>query len=122
MRKLRHKVLADGLLLVHVLWVAVLVGGTFFLIDNRWYIPYHLAIVTGTLLLNLAIGGCPLTWWEEQYRKAWDPSTEPYNNSFVAAHLKRFSGINLTAKQVNWFLFLIKAVSYYIAIHILITG
>lgn len=120
MSRLRHKIFADALLFLHLVWVAILVGGTVFLIYHRWYIPYHLAIVTGTLLLNLALGGCPLTWWEEEYRKDWDPKTKPYNNSFVAAHLKRFFGVDLTPRQINWVLFGIKAVSYYISIYLLI--
>ena len=120
MGKLKHKIIADGLLIIHILWAGLLVGGTIFLIFNRWYIPYHLTIITGTLLLNLAIGGCPLTWWEEEYRKAWDPETESYNNSFIAAHLKRFIGVSLTPKQVNWALFGLKVASYFIALYILI--
>ena len=122
MQQFRHKILADSLLLIHIGWVAVLIGGTLFIINNRWYIPYHLSIISGTLLLNLILGGCPLTWWEERYRKAWDPMTESFENSFVAAYLKKFFRINMTSKQANWALFGLKAVSYYISINLLIKG
>lgn len=114
--------MANGLFLIHAGWVAVLIGGAFFIVGNRWYIPYHLSIVSGTLLLNLILGGCPLTWWEERYRKAWDPMTESFENSFVAAYLKKLFGINMTSKQANWALFGLKAVSYYISINLLIKG
>jgi len=120
MGHLRHKILADGLLILHFAWVILLIGGTIYLIYNRWYIPYHLTIVTGTLLLNLALGGCPLTWWEEEYRKAWNPKTEPYDNSFVATHLRRFTGLNITPRQVNWMFFGLKAAAYYVSISLLI--
>ena len=116
MKKYRYKLIADILLMSHILWVFVLVGGTFFFIYNPWYIPYHIGIVSGTLLLNLVLGGCPLTWWEERYRRSWDPGVPSYENSFVATQLKRILGIELTAGQVNWLLFGIKAISYYLAI------
>lgn len=122
MQRLRHKILADSLLLIHIGWVAILIGGTLFIVGNRWYIPYHLSIISGTLLLNLILGGCPLTWWEERYRKAWNPMTESFENSFVAAYLKKLFGINMTSKQANWALFGLKAVSYYISINLLING
>jgi hypothetical protein len=120
MKKIRHKIIADSLLLIHLGWIALLIGGTIYVSNHPWYVPYHLVIVTGTLLLNLALGGCPLTWLEEEYRKAWDPKTEPYQNSFVAAHLKRMFGFKITPAQVNWILFIIKAFSYYVSIRLLI--
>lgn len=119
MGRLKFKIIADTLLLAHVLWAVILVGGTIFLIYHHWYIPYHLSIISGTLMINLVLGGCPLTWWEEKSRRAWDPKTQSYDNSFVAAHLKRLVGITLTPKQVNWLIFSLKAISYYISFLIL---
>lgn len=116
----RYKVLADTLLILHAIWVLILVGGTVFLINHRWYIPYHLSIVSGTLMINLILGGCPLTLWEEKSRKIWNPRTESYNNSFIAAHLKRLTNIEFSPKQINWTLFGIKVISYYISFMLLI--
>lgn len=121
MWRFRYKIIADTLLLIHAAWGLILIGGTIFLIYYPWYILYHLSIVSGTLLVNLSLGGCPLTWWEEKSRRAWDPQAKPYNNSFVAAHLKRLTGLEVSPKQVNWILFGIKAVSYYISFLILLT-
>jgi len=85
------------------------------MIYNRWYIPYHLVIVTGTLLFNLFLGGCPLTWWEERHRKAWDPSVYYHPNSFAVTYFKRILNVNLNPRQVNWILLLIKVTSFYVA-------
>jgi hypothetical protein len=115
MGKLRNKIIADFLFALHVLWIALLIGGTIFMVYHHWYAMYHIVIVTGTLLFNLALGGCPLTRWEEKYRKRHNPDTYYHPNSFVATYAKRFLGLNVTMKQVNWLLILIKIASYYTA-------
>ncbi len=118
-KKLRYKIIADLLLLLHLVWVVILVGGTVFMFYQRWYVSYHLIIVSGTLLFNLALGGCPFTWWEEKYRKAWDPDAYYHHNSFAATYLRKAFKINITPRQVNWLLILVKIASYYVAVLIL---
>ncbi len=115
MSKLKYKILADLLLAVHVLWTVLLIGGTVFMCYHRWYIKYHLIIVTGTLIFNLFLGGCPLTWWEEKFRKKWDPQTYYYPNSFATTYFRKIFKINVTPRQVNWFLILVKVASFYTA-------
>lgn len=111
--------MADFLAAIHLVWVVVLVGGTVFIYYHRWYIPYHLILVTGTLLFNLFLGGCPLTWWEEKYRRKWDPTTFYHPNSFAATYLKRVFKINFSPRLVNWALILVKIGSYYISVLLL---
>ena len=113
MVRLRYKIIADFLLALHILWIVVLVGGTIFMYYHRWYVVYHLIIVSGTLLFNLFLGGCPLTWWEEKCRKIYDPNIYYHPNSFVTTYLKRIFHVNVTPRQVNWALILIKIASYY---------
>ena len=120
MPKIRHKILADFLLLLHLLWIVLLVGGTVFMIYNRWYVIYHLIIVTGTLLFNLFLGGCPLTWWEIKYRKLWDSNADYHENSFAATYARKIFGINIMPHQATWVLILIKIASYYIAVTLLV--
>lgn len=115
MSKLRYKILADFLLALHILWIVLLIGGTIFMYYYRWYVPYHLIIVTGTLIFNLFLGGCPLTWWEEKYRKKWDPDVFYYPNSFTATYARKILRINVTSRQANWFLVLVKIASFYTA-------
>ncbi len=85
----------------------------------RWYAVYHLIIVTGTLLFNLFLGGCPLTWWEEKYRKLWNPNTDYHENSFVTTYARKIFRIKITPRQATWVLILIKITSYYISVLIL---
>ena len=120
MAKLRHKIIADFLLSLHILWIVLLVGGTVFMIRHRWYAVYHLIIVSGTLLFNLFLGGCPLTRWEEKYRKLWDANTDYHENSFVATYAGKIFHIKITPRQATWVLILIKITSCYIATVLLV--
>lgn len=112
MSKLSHKIIADVLLVIHLVWIAILLGGTFYIFFNNGYIKYHLIIVSGTLLFNLFLGGCPLTWWEEKYRKMWDPRTFYHPNSFLTTYIHRVFRRDITPQQVNWILVGIKIFSY----------
>ena len=119
MAKIRHKIIADFLLILHILWMILLAGGTVFIFYHRWYITYHLSFITGTLLLNLFLGGCPLTSWEEKYRKAWDPNTTYHSKSFFATYSDKIFGIGLTPRQANLILILAKTTSYIISLLLL---
>jgi len=116
MGKYRYKLLANLWATIHWLWIGVLLGGVIFLIGHPWYIRYHIAIVTFTLLLNLVLGGCPLTALEEKYRKAYNPSALALENAFLRVYIRKHLGINLSGRQVDWLAILIKIASYYIAI------
>lgn len=119
MAKLHYKIIADFLLFLHILWIVLLAGGTVFIFYHRWYITYHLSFITGTLLLNLFLGGCPLTWWEEKCRKAWDPKTKYYSDSFVATYSNKIFGIEITPRQANLILTSVKTASYIISLLLL---
>ncbi len=97
----------------------MLAGGTVFIFYHRWYVTWHLSFITGTLLLNLFLGGCPLTWWEEKYRKAWDPDATYRSDSFFATYSDKVFGIELTPKQVNLILASVKTASYIISLLLL---
>jgi len=112
MGKIKFKVLADFLLAVHVVWIGILLGGTFYIFSNSGYIKYHLIIVSGTLFFNLILGGCPLTWWEEKARKIWDPRTYYHPNSFLVTYIHKIWSKDITPQQVNWTLTGIKIFSY----------
>ena len=90
------------------------------MIYHHWYAVYHLIIVSGTLLFNLFLGGCPLTWWEEKYRKLWNPNTDYHENSFAVTYARKIFRIKITPRQVNWALILIKITSCYIATVLLV--
>ena len=113
MGKYRHKLIADALFLLHFGWLLMLASGTVYIFFNRDYVVTHVIILSGTLALNLPFRGrCPLTLWEGKYRKLWDPNAEYYFDSFVATHMKSILKINMTSKQANWMLTIIKLASY----------
>jgi len=121
MAKFYYKLIADFLMIVHILWLALLVGGTVFIFLNRWYIPYHLTLIGGTAFLNLLFRGCPLTWLEEKYRKAWDPSTFYRHNSFAATYVEKFFGVNTESGWVSRLQVVAKIISFTLSI-LLLTG
>ncbi|MBI4160335.1 MAG: DUF2784 family protein [Candidatus Yanofskybacteria bacterium] len=121
MKKIGYKVLADFLLALHLIWIGVLLGGTIYIFFNKSYITTHIIIVSGTLLFNLFLGGCPLTWWEEKVRKVWDPRSYYHPNSFLVTYVHRVWKKEITPQQVNWVLVAIKVFSYMASV-LLLTG
>ena len=117
---MRYKVLANVIMLLHFAWVSLLIGGTVFIIspNHRWYIPTHLVIVSGTLLMNLFLGFCPLTVWEEKLRKRYD-SEFSHNNNFIKTYLRYMLGIDVRTGVIFWVTFLIKFSSYIISVLLL---
>lgn len=91
----------------------MLAAGTVYMFFNRGYVITHLIILSGTLALNLPFRGrCPLTLWEGKYRKLWDPNSDYMFDSFVATHMKSILKINMTPKQANRMLTVIKLSAY----------
>lgn len=120
MPKLRHKIIADFLVIIHILWIVLLMGGTVFIFYNRWYIPYHLTIIGGTAFFNLLFRGCPLTWLERKCRKAWDSSAS-YDYSFMATYAEKLFGVDAESGWVFRIQVLAKVISFSISI-LLLTG
>lgn len=95
----KYQLFANLLVAAHFLWIALLIGGTVFTFYNLWYFYWHLLIVTGTLLLNLFLGYCPLTSWEENVRKKINPGFD-HNGSFVATYIHKIFGIRFSEKTM----------------------
>lgn len=114
-----YKVLADLLLMIHLGWIVILLGGTFYIFFNNSYVKYHLIIISGTLFFNLFLGGCPLTWWEERYKRLWDPRTYYHPNSFLVTYIHKVFGRSITPQQINWTLIGIKTFSFIVSILLL---
>lgn len=114
---MRYKFLANVIMAVHFVWIALLIGGTVFIIgaNHRWYIPWHLTILSGTLIINLILGSCPLTVWEEKLRKKTDPAAN-LNNSFLATYINSLVGIKMSEGLLFWITLAIKSGSYLISI------
>ena len=120
MSKFGYKILAEVLFFIHLTWLLLLAGSAVYILYNRDFVVKHLIIVSGTLLLNLPFGGrCPLTVWEGKFRKMWDPDADFHFDSFFATYVRKFFKINMTPRQANIFLTVVKASSYGIAALIL---
>lgn len=108
---------ADILMLTHLIWVVLLLGGTVYVFFHPEYIQWHLTIVSLTLLANLFLGHCPLTKWEEKMRRHSNPDFQ-YHESFAATYIDRAFGLKLTENEVTYLLFGIKFFSYLASIGI----
>ena len=95
----KHKFIANFLVVGHFLWIVLLIGGTGFVFYNTWYFHWHLTIVSATLLLNLFLGYCPLTFWEEKMRRKIKPDFN-HNGSFIATYIEKITGIIISERQM----------------------
>lgn len=120
MKKFTFKAVADILMLTHIAWIILLIGGTIYIFFNPAYIQWHLTIITLTLLANLFLGYCPITNIEEKLRKSIDPSFS-YNDSFAATLIKKIFGIKMSSNDVLLMMTLIKFLSYSVSIIIALT-
>ena len=120
MTKIRYRIIADILFFIHFGWLLMLAVSAVYILYNRDFVVKHLIIVSGTLLLNLPFGGrCPLTIWEGKFRKLWNPDADFHFDSFFATYVRKFFRINITPRQANIFLTIVKVSSYGIAVLIL---
>lgn len=105
----------------HFIWMGVLIFGIFYILypEHKWYIPWHLVIVTGTVLINLYLGYCPLTVWEEKLRKIGNPEID-FRNSFLGTYIQYILGIRIEKNPLFWITFSVKVASYLISIFALI--
>jgi len=103
----RYRLFANLFAMSHLLWIVLLVGGTIFVFYNPWYFYWHLTIVSGTLLLNLFLGYCPLTLWEERVRRKLDQRFD-HEGSFVATYINKIFKIKISERTMTKILFCVK--------------
>ena len=109
------KFAARTIFIIHFVWTLAIMLGTVFIFFAKWYLPWHLGIVTGTLAINLWLKHCPLTTWEENIRRKLDPAFT-YHHSFTSTILQKL-GINLVApRDVIWYMAILTAFAWGAAI------
>lgn len=111
----KYKLAANLLVAAHFLWIALLIGGTVFVFYEPWYFYWHLTIVSATLLLNLLLGYCPLTSWEEKARKKFNPGFD-HNGSFIATYLGKVTGVRISERRMLAIIACIKFGVYVVSI------
>jgi len=114
-----YKAMIYLIMVIHFLWIILLVGGSIYIFYNPGYVQWHLTIITLTLLLNLFLGACPLTIWEENAREKAGDKID-YHGSFAATYINRIFGIEVTENQVLILMSLIKLISYLIAVGVVV--
>lgn len=95
----KYKLTADLLVAAHFLWIVLLVGGTIYTFYNTRYFHWHLTIVSATLLFNLFLGYCPLTFWEERARKKINPNFD-HNGSFIGTYIGKITGVRISERRM----------------------
>ena len=79
------KVAADAVVVVHLAYLAFIPLGGFLAWRWRWVIPIHLAAVIIGLISITVHFDCPLTTWEQSFRR--HAGERPYTNGFVDHYL-----------------------------------
>ena len=107
-----YKLLANSVMVFHLLWVVILIGGGVMQFKLEWYRPIHTAVVTTTVLSQLIFLGCPLVVLENSLRRQYDPSTT-FTGSFIAHYLQKF-GVEVSPLMVTLALAVIATTSFVI--------
>jgi hypothetical protein len=79
------KLLADTVVVVHLAYLAFIPVGGFLAWRWRWMVPVHLAAVLVGLVSITVHFDCPLTTWEQSFRRR--AGEHPYTNGFVEHYL-----------------------------------
>ncbi len=93
------RVLADVVVVVHLLWVLFLIFGGWW---GRTYRPVMLVHVTGLAFAVISqLGGwyCPLTYLESWLRSLQEPAAA-YPGSFIAHYAERFVYLEISPSAV----------------------
>lgn len=97
-----YRILADFVFGFHLVWIALLLGGTILSINYKWYRRYHAAALAGTIVSQLIFLGCPLTALEDALRMQYDPKVKfSVSGSFVCHYLKEYFGFQISPKYIT---------------------
>jgi len=79
------RLLADAVVLVHLLFILLVLFGGLLTIWNRWLACLHLPVLAWGVGIELAGGICPLTPLEQELRQA--AAQEGYTGGFIEHYL-----------------------------------
>jgi hypothetical protein len=90
-----YKIAADGVVLIHFLWILFLIFGVFI---GKWCRPvkiFHVAGIGFAVIMQIFGWYCPLTHLELWLRKRQDPSLT-YSGSFIIHYVEKIVYIELS--------------------------
>lgn len=97
-----YKLLADGVVIFHFLWILFLIFGGIWGRRYRGVRLVHVPALVFAFLLELFSWYCPLTYLEVWLRRRHDPALS-YAGSFIAHYLERLIYIEVE----RWLIFLL---------------
>ena len=94
-----YVLIADAIVLLHLLWILFLVFGAFIGRRYRWVRMLHIAGVSFALVIQVFQWYCPLTYIEVWLRRMHDPS-QAYRGSFIINYAQRLLYIELRSEVI----------------------
>lgn len=79
------KIIADVLVLIHFGFILFVVLGGLMILRYRWLVFAHMPAVVWAILLEFRGWYCPLTAWENHYRRLADQAA--YTDGFIEHYL-----------------------------------
>ncbi len=90
-----YKIAADGVVVIHFLWIIFLIFGVFIGRKHRSVKIFHIAGLGFAVIIQIFGWYCPLTHLEIWLRKRHDPSLT-YSGSFIIHYVERLIYIELS--------------------------
>lgn len=97
-----YTILADGVVLVHFLWIVFLFVGVFWGVRNRTVKIFHVSGLVFALMIQIFDWYCPLTHLEIWLRAKSDPSVM-YRGSFIIHYIERIIYLELSRSAIFLF-------------------
>ncbi len=89
-----YKILADGVVLVHFLWIVFLFLGAIWGVKNKAIKVFHLSGLAFAFVIQIFNWYCPLTYLEVWLRSKHD-STLAYQGSFIIYYVEKIVYLEL---------------------------
>ena len=90
-----NKILADGVVLIHFLWIVFLFFGGIWGIKNRTVKTFHISGLVFAFVIQIFDWYCPLTHLEVWLRSKYDPALV-YTGSFIFHYVEKIVYIELS--------------------------
>jgi cell division protein FtsW (lipid II flippase) len=90
-----YEKLADGVMVFHLVWIVILLGGIYLSIRYEWYKPVHFVVLSSTILSQILFLGCPIVQLESSIRQKVG-ETNCMDGGFICHYSKQWLGITMS--------------------------
>lgn len=94
-----YKVLADIVVLIHLLWILFLISGALWGVRNKGIRIFHISGLIFAFVIQIFDWYCPLTHVEVWLRAKHDPALS-YKGSFIIHYVEKIIYIELSSNVV----------------------